>query len=58
MLLQQIAWASIVDVGVVLEPLDQRLLVRGPIRVVVELGNGAVVGRGVGVLRKLSLRVL
>ena len=59
MLLKKVTWVSIMDVRVILEPLDKTLLVVGPVRMVVELGHSTVVvGAAVGILRKLSLTVL
>jgi hypothetical protein len=59
LLLKKVTWVRIMDIRVILEPLDKTLLVVCPVRMVVELGHSTVVvGTAVGILRKLSLTVL
>ena len=51
LLLKQVTWVRIMDVGVILKSLDKTLLVVWTIRVIIELRHSAIiVGAAVGIL--------
>jgi hypothetical protein len=51
LLLKKVTWVRIMNVRVILKPLDETLLIVCPVRMVIELGHSTIVVRtAVGIL--------